>query len=223
MKQAALRGKKRSALLAGLDIDNIIQPEETPPSSSAPASSYSLRTQARERSELCYDQKYHPIDDFTRPKRAAKMRLRYGEPLESDSELDVHAYIGEGDSDESDSGNQTVSVSRRTTKGRNTRSISRFSVSPFPSTQPPRRASQHVNREVVYNMDVHPQDNEIFGSESENEGKRRRRRHRRVLAAGNDSQSDADSEQEEDADIEEEVEEEAGLEVHKSENEVSAQ
>lgn len=97
--------KKRSALLAGLDPDNIIQSdnESSPFRPSIPTSSYKTRRQVHgsSKSKLCYSQKYHPMDDFTQPKRAAKMRVRYrDEPPHSELSLSLN---DSGDEVESES------------------------------------------------------------------------------------------------------------------------
>ncbi|ORY09650.1 hypothetical protein BCR34DRAFT_602653 [Clohesyomyces aquaticus] len=88
----ASRGTKKPSLLAGLDPENIIMIQDenqqavdasinAMPASSAPPSSYTTRSQTKvsRSSELVYDQRFHPMDDFVRPKRAAQLRSEYGE------------------------------------------------------------------------------------------------------------------------------------------------
>jgi hypothetical protein len=93
--------KKRSGLLSGLDIDNVIELSDEIPTSSNPTSSYRTRAQVRGRPkhDLCYNMRYHPMDEVTFPKRAAKVKAEY-DIEDTDSEISLHGGSGsEVDSD----------------------------------------------------------------------------------------------------------------------------
>ncbi|KAF2682120.1 hypothetical protein K458DRAFT_391154 [Lentithecium fluviatile CBS 122367] len=157
---AASKKRKRSTLLSGLGLDNIITvaddedshsvARDTPPTSSIPTSSLRTRgqTNAMQNSRPLYDQKYHPMDDVVQPSRAARHRAKYEEQnLDEDSE---GTDFQEDDQSDSDVG---VDHHRNTNKRRK--------LSHFPPTQGTRHSSRRTNRNVLYDMNVHPQDEEI--------------------------------------------------------------
>jgi hypothetical protein len=111
--------------------------EDSVPTSSAAPSSYTTRGSARGASSngnLAYDQKYHPMDEYLRPSQASKRRAEHGLDNEDSS------------SDESnvDAGEQPQMKKRKLGK--------------FPRRQGTRRSSRRTNRDVLYNMEIHPQD-----------------------------------------------------------------
>ncbi|KAF2708787.1 hypothetical protein K504DRAFT_502802 [Pleomassaria siparia CBS 279.74] len=160
------RGKKRpSGMLGGIDLDNIIsvsddeesdntepRPGDTPPTSSIPASSCRTRSQIKgsQKSELCYNQKYHPMDEYTQPKRAAKMKLKYGEPSSASDDLSISSDLDDNATEESES----------ETEGSNSRA-KRRRVSLTPASQGTRRSARRKNHDVLYNIGIHPQDSDI--------------------------------------------------------------
>jgi hypothetical protein len=88
------------------------------------------------------------MDEYIQPKRAAKMRSKYGEDVITSDDEPVTSSFGansrvdsDGDSDESDV---------RTTKRRK-----------LSSSQGTRRSSRQMNKDVLYNIKIHPQDIEI--------------------------------------------------------------
>ncbi|KAF2473943.1 uncharacterized protein BDR25DRAFT_341170 [Lindgomyces ingoldianus] len=153
------KGRKRSAALAGIDPENIIpisgdnQSEvvgfkDAPLTSSIPTSSYKTRAQVNgtQRSELCYDQKYHPMDDFVQPKRAAKLRSMYGEDTFLSDIMSASSKFSDGNHTDSD-----ARVEEHLKKGKSKKL-------PFPqSSQPTRHSSRQVNLDATYSMSTHPQ------------------------------------------------------------------
>lgn len=118
---------------------------DTPPTSSAPTSSYRTRSQNKAHtSELLYDQKYHPMDDYLRPTQAARRRAIHEEQV-SDDDSEVTGFEG-GSHSESDS-----EIESQPSKNK------RRKVS-HPNAQATRRSTRQVNREVLYDTSVHPQD-----------------------------------------------------------------
>ena len=133
---------------------------DTPPTSSMPPSSYSLRNRRATQGKLVYDVKYHPMDDSIRPSQAAKRRSAHGEiQLISDDESDadepfsVHA---ESDDEEEGLEEEIKEKTRPAKKGRK-RARCR-STSP----EPTRRSSRQTTKpKISYNMQVHPQDRDL--------------------------------------------------------------
>ncbi|KAF2645346.1 hypothetical protein P280DRAFT_513257 [Massarina eburnea CBS 473.64] len=140
--------RRRENLLVGLDLQNIIAAaeEETAdqaPSSSKATSSHNTRasTSTRRRSQIRYNQKYHPMDDVIRPRQAAKLRATYA----SDSGSQETNFRGSYDSPTS-SASEIVEPKRQVL------------------TRPPtRRSARRYNPDVLYDMKVHPQDAIIEG------------------------------------------------------------
>ena len=100
-------------------------------------------------SKPVYDQKYHPMDDVVQPSRAAQHRARYDQqyPSEDSEGTDFNA----AEESDSDADADPSYPSKR-------RKFSEVPTLPAPGI---RRSSRHVNREVLYNTSVHPQDEEI--------------------------------------------------------------
>ncbi|KAF2121520.1 hypothetical protein BDV96DRAFT_627841 [Lophiotrema nucula] len=178
-----LRSKERKtpAILQGLDIDNILSTpnedelqsaiKDTPPTSSIPASSYRTRNQVRgsQKSHLCYDQKYHPMDDVVRPSQAVKQKSKHGE-LSLGSEDTLFSSFDNGNHTESDTEHEEIQPKRPKSKSKSVR----------PSSQPSRRTSRHVNKTPLYNMGIHPQDADLdrLSTSSQSDGPVRKRRKR---------------------------------------------
>jgi hypothetical protein len=184
------KGKKRSSILASIDPKNIINITEdesehvavdTPPTSSIPPCTYSLRNRRASQGKLVYDVKYHPMDDSIRPTQAAKRRSVHGEiQVISDDESDasdsfsVHA---DSDNDE-DQRKEEVEEKVKPIKTGKRRSRCR-STTPEPS----RRSSRQTTKpKISYNMKVHPQDrdlevsSDIDGDTGAASGKRKRQK-----------------------------------------------
>jgi hypothetical protein len=106
-------------------------------------------------SKPVYDQKYHPMDDVLKPSRAAQHRARYEEqyPEEDSEDTDFR----EGKDDESDSEANTAQAFPNKRR--------KLSTAPPTSAQPTRRSSRQVNRDTLYDANVHPQDEEIDNME----------------------------------------------------------
>ncbi|KAF2658787.1 hypothetical protein K491DRAFT_247078 [Lophiostoma macrostomum CBS 122681] len=156
-KPKSLRGKKRSALLAGIGPENIISQSEneeealaknTPPTSSISTSSYRTRRQVHgsQKSEVCYDQKYHPMDDVMNPTRAAKVKSKYGEELPVSDDILFFSDVDDG-GNESDVEMHIDAEPMKKVKNK--------------FCQPTRRSGRQMNNSVIYNTSVHPQDNDI--------------------------------------------------------------
>lgn len=137
--------------------------EDTPPTSSLPPPSYSLRNRNRNRKagqgRLIYDLKYHPMDDSIRPSQAAKRRSLHGEPKTfSDESSEASLAHDESNEDESDI-EERAGPARKGTK--RIRCCSE-------EAQPTRRSSRKsLNTGLLYNMNVHPQDRDLELSSSD--------------------------------------------------------
>lgn len=120
--------------------------------SSTSTSSHKTRAHVHgiHRSELCYDQKYHPMDQFTNPKRAAKMKSKYEDDLlvsdntvttfdNEANQLDCETDVDDG-------------PEKKATSGKD---------SSYSSTKPFRCSSRQMKRNVLYDTNIHPQDVEI--------------------------------------------------------------
>lgn len=98
------------------------------------------------------------MDEFTQPKRAAKLRSKYVErSVVSDNEP-IASHRDEDNHSESGSDNEELKMRVKRT---------RLSV-PL-SSQATRRSSRQINRDVLYNVNIHPQDVEIKMLESSQE------------------------------------------------------
>jgi hypothetical protein len=132
----------------------------TPPTSSAPPSSYSLRTRNAGHSALRYDTKYHPMDDAVRPSQAAKRRSLHGDvQILSDESDDMSSMCAES-SDESDEEEPKKDVKKKPhpfTKG------NKRTRDPIEAREPTRRSSrQTAGVKVLYDTNVHPQDEDLI-------------------------------------------------------------
>jgi hypothetical protein len=156
---------KRARFLTSIDPKNIIDMTEedaqlsadTPPTSSIPASSYSLRNRRAAQGKLVYDVKYHPMDDSVRPTQAAKRRSAHGEiQFSSDDVSESFSVHAESDVEEDGNNQEEGQKAKPTKKGRKrARQQSR-------SPEPTRRSSrQTATPKISYNMSVHPQDRDL--------------------------------------------------------------
>jgi hypothetical protein len=130
---------------------------KTPPTSSIPASSYSLRNRRAAQGKLVYDVKYHPMDDSVRPVQAAKRRSAHGEiQFSSDDISESFSVQAESDEEEEGDHQEEEQIARPTKKGR--KRARQYSRSP----EPTRRSSrQTATPKISYNMNVHPQDRDL--------------------------------------------------------------
>jgi hypothetical protein len=155
--------------LTAIDPRNIIGPSgdesehsapSTPPTSSAPPSSYSLRIRNAGQSALRYDTKYHPMDDAVRPSQAAKRRALHEDVQISSDESDNMSSMRAESSDESDEEEPKKDVKKKpqlVTKGKKR---TRAQVELW---EPTRRSSrQTAGMKVLYDMNVHPQDEDLI-------------------------------------------------------------
>lgn len=127
--------------------------------SSLSASKYSFRNRRANRSKLVYDVKYHPMDDDIQPTRAAKRRLAHGETqsILVDSSGSCSENNEEGTDDDNAAANSTdeeeATVQPKSRKRR------RCHNSPL---EPSRRSLRKTpETKVLYNMSIHPQDEEL--------------------------------------------------------------
>lgn len=146
---------RKSAMLFGLKSDNIIDiddDEETDIDDNIPASSNVLtraQVHGRPQNEIVYDVKHHPLDEYMKPKGAAKVKSRYG----------IKNIGPEGilyDNSDHLSGSETeIDTYDPRTKSKKP---------PRPHMSPTRRSSRISHKKnVAYDSNVHPQDNEIEG------------------------------------------------------------
>jgi len=139
-------------MLFGLKSDNIIDindGEETDINENTLASSNVLtRAQAHGRPQdgIVFDVKHHPLDEYMRPKRAAKVRSRYGiKNIDTEDTLYDNSDHLSGSETEVD----TYDPRAKSKKP------------PRPHMSPTRRSSRISHKKNDSN--VHPQDNEIEG------------------------------------------------------------
>lgn len=110
-----------------------------------------------------YDLKYHPMDESIRPTQAAKRRSVHGEaPLFSDDSN--QSFSVHGDSSTDSDVDQKEDEPKPTRKGKKrTRQQSR-------SLEPTRRSSRRTSdAKVLYDMNVHPQDDDLIVLSSDDE------------------------------------------------------
>jgi hypothetical protein len=143
---------------------------DTPPTSSAPPSSYSLRNRNSKQSSLKYDVKYHPLDEAIRPSQAAKRRSAHGEaiqPLLSDDSDEANSSPADlsGDSDEEEESEEVVEKKPEpVSKGK------KRTRRPSAPLEPTRRSSRRTaDTKVSYDMSVHPQDRDLIVLSSDEE------------------------------------------------------
>ncbi|KAL1591376.1 hypothetical protein SLS60_011989 [Paraconiothyrium brasiliense] len=158
------RKRKRSGLLRSLDVGNIIMvpsdemiistAKDRVPASSVPPSSHLTSyhmTRGSKRgarsNDLAYDQKYHPMDEYLRPSQAAKRRAEYGFDEDSDS-----VNFEENDKGDSDSDVEDQPQMKKRKK------FDKFALRSGTGT---RRSFRSVNRDVLYDMKIHPQDSQL--------------------------------------------------------------
>ena len=146
---------RNPAMLFGLKSDNIIDvddDEETDIDENIPASSNVLtRAQVlgRPQDEIVYVAKHHPLDEYMRPKRAAKARSRYGI-----KNIDTESTLYDNSDHLSGSETEIDTYDPRT----------KSKKPPRPHMSPTRRSSRISHKKnVAYDSNVHPQDNEIEG------------------------------------------------------------
>jgi hypothetical protein len=160
-------------------------PEMTPPTSSAPTSSYSLRNRGAKQGKLAYDVKYHPMDDLIRPSQAAKRRSAHGEDLVlSDDSSEVSAVIGTNPDETSDEESEHEEKSKSVTKGKKRSQVK----SRAQAVEGIRRSTRKISDpKTSYNMDIHPQDKYLVISSDDDDDeaqvsakKRRKLKHSRT-------------------------------------------
>ncbi|KAF2188176.1 hypothetical protein K469DRAFT_748526 [Zopfia rhizophila CBS 207.26] len=187
--QATLKRKRKPRILIGLDSENIIEIsddeqelefKDTPPTSSIPSSSYKTRAQVHgsRRDELCYDQKYHPMDEYTHPKRAARVKSKYGEDL-----LASEGTIASSFDDDRHTESETDLDENPKLKGKGRKL-------PLPPSQPTRRSSRQVNWEIMYNVNVHTQDAELKEMERSDEMEESSRKRRKTRSQDSDQEEE---------------------------------
>jgi hypothetical protein len=167
-------------LLTAIDPKNIIDlsdhddrtaAADTPPMSSVPTSSYSFRKRKASQSKLVYDGKYHPMDDSIRPSQAAKRRSAHGEIESFSDENKSDSFTVHADSDIEAESNEHVEGVETEKKPRSAGKSKKRTQGPTRSPEPTRRSSRRTAvSKVAYNMNIHPQDNDLEVSSSNDEG-----------------------------------------------------
>jgi hypothetical protein len=139
------------------------------------------------------------MDDITQPKRAAKMKVHYGdEPPYGDPDLSSYDSDDEADSEsESESDTDTEEHSKKEDAKKKKKSKDKGKGKARENnhvvTQGTRRPSRVAHRNVNYDMAVHPQDREIEGIErAEHTAKQRLGKRKSVDKADSDSDDDVD-------------------------------
>jgi hypothetical protein len=97
-----------------------------------------------------YDQKYHPMDEVVRPSRAARHRARYEEQCPDDDSEATDFHEDERSDSDIEASHRPFGNKRR-----------KLSTVPPTAAQGTRRSSRHVDRNVLYDTSIHPQDEEI--------------------------------------------------------------
>jgi hypothetical protein len=167
-------------LLTAVDPKNIIDlidpgNEQSTTNTSAVSSilpsSYSFRNRKPRQSRLMYDVRYHPMDDSIQPSQASKRRSAHGEiQLFSDDVTESSlVYTGLDIEDEVNDGETEKAPEPIRKRKKRARSYSQ-------SSKPIRRSSRKTKiSKVSYNMNIHPQDNDLElsstndGSDDDNE------------------------------------------------------
>jgi hypothetical protein len=175
LQQSRSHGKqvRIASLPSGIDLDNVITlrksgPEMTPPTSSAPTSSYSLRNRGAKQGKLAYDVKYHPMDDLIRPSQAAKRRSAHGEDLTPyDSSSEASTIIDTDANESSNQGSEPEEHTKPTTEGKKrcqTKAQAR-------SVEGTRRSTRKTSEpKISYNTNIHPQDKFLVISSDDDGG-----------------------------------------------------
>jgi hypothetical protein len=177
--------------------------KETPQASYLLVSAYNTRarTHRYSKSELCYDQvgnessiwfvitnviqRYHPMDEYMQPKRAAKVRVSRGENMVTSDDESVTSGFKENNHAKSDSEDDELNIRAKRRK-----------ILP---SQEIRRSSRLVNRDVLYDIKIHPQDVEIKmleASEARVSKHDHSRNHPDDVSADEGSGNESDDEQE---------------------------
>ncbi|KAH7398146.1 hypothetical protein BKA66DRAFT_195743 [Pyrenochaeta sp. MPI-SDFR-AT-0127] len=155
-------------LPSGIDIGNIVVNRKGGrsllglnwPRSAAPISSYAFRRRSVEQTRLVYDIKYHPMDDSVRPANTAKRRSAYIEKLCSSNglfdtlseQVNMDTKIQTSIIDESETKTTIDLVAMSTKRNRNI---------PQPLGAIRRSSRKASNRNISYNMNIHPQDGDL--------------------------------------------------------------
>jgi hypothetical protein len=152
----------------------------TPPTSSAPTSTYSFRNRGVKQGKLAYDVKYHPMDDLIRPSQAAKRRSAHGEALilsdnPSEASTIIGTDAGESSNEEREAEDQQPKSTVQGKKRIQTKSQARY-------VEGTRRSTRKISDpKTSYNMNIHPQDKFLVissdddGGETEVSAKKRRK------------------------------------------------
>lgn len=138
------RARRTSGILQGIDYENVIHvsddDDDNDDGSKPPSSTqhhHTTRATIYGRADALYDARYHPMDDVTRPKHAAKVRgvsdSYNGDSSEEEEELDLPSGSGEDD----------------------TRPSSKRRRCPEPTRHSSRT---EAHKPVNYKANVHPQD-----------------------------------------------------------------
>jgi hypothetical protein len=120
--------------------------EDTVPTASAAPSSYTTRGSARgvpSNNNLAYDQKYHPMDEHLRPSQASRRRAEHG------------------------LGNEDRSSGESNTNAGDQPQMKKRKSDELTLRQCTRRSSRRTNRDVLYNMAIHPQDLQLQQMEAD--------------------------------------------------------
>ncbi|EUC38203.1 hypothetical protein COCCADRAFT_83525, partial [Bipolaris zeicola 26-R-13] len=156
-----------------------------PPTSSAPTSSYSLRS--RNKSRLVYDAKYHPMDNAIQPTQAARRCSAYGEKevcVDADDESEDAAAVYTDAEESSDEHSEAEEEPKHGAKTK-TRKVTR---SRLLSVEPTRRSPRKVSGpKISYDMNVHPQDEFLAVTSEEEEIVPRKKKKRSHVVDNTDS------------------------------------
>ncbi|KAF2873388.1 hypothetical protein BDV95DRAFT_592766 [Massariosphaeria phaeospora] len=161
------RSRKRNNLLADLDLSNIITiSDEEDDATTETRPTYNTRRQTHDKDKLCYDQKWHPMDDYLQPQRAAKRRSLQNDdstlsPDDKDDDSTTFANSGQSDDDADTEDEGMVSNKRRISTSKGVTSNKRRKS----TSEGTRRSSRETNRDAHYDMSTHRQDAELVESE----------------------------------------------------------
>ncbi|KAH7089166.1 hypothetical protein FB567DRAFT_326537 [Paraphoma chrysanthemicola] len=127
--------------------------------SSLSASKYAFRNRRANHSKLAYDVKYHPMDDDIQPTRAAKRRMAHGET--QSILVDASGSCSENNEEDTDEDNDAANSTDEERAVAQSKSRKRRRCENWP-LEPPRRSLRKTSEaKVLYDMSIHPQDEEL--------------------------------------------------------------
>lgn len=153
MSRSSKSKSKRPKILCGLGSQDTIEisegeDEDIQYLGTPHTSSYTTHAevQGHQRDGVCYDERYHPLDNYIRPKRAVKVKLEYGcgHLASEDTGIESVELISDSGSEHEEDGAKLEEKSKKNLR------------TPASPTRHSSRVSQQ--QEISNNANIHPQD-----------------------------------------------------------------